>query len=272
MSSVRLGSLAVSLLLLLASARAQLPQLPDQWFQNLTPDADGQAISFCVDLKDPGHVVDAAIAEAIAAVLLVDSTMHVVDSIFDNLDFDPLFFLLSDSCAVHMGFRLYSDTYPEWLAITRSMYEGRFVIVTANPDWRTFSDIPPGAPVGVVQGTQGDVRFILSNGALPAEQRLRRLPVGHPTVAFDALSRGTVQALLVWEPWWWWLSQSRPELAELHVIEAAHISEPYVGVGGVLLAHRDFVRESVDAAVGALIESGTIQEILDGFGYPARAR
>jgi polar amino acid transport system substrate-binding protein len=254
-----------------ALAQAQ-PQLPDQWFQQRQPEADGDAISFCVDLRDPGHVVDGAVAEAIALGLLVNVRLQVIDSVYDDEDFESLFFSLSERCSVFLGFRLYADTYPGWMTITRSMYEGRFVVLTANPDWRRFDDIPVDVPIGVVQGSLGDVRFLLSNNTLPAAQRRPRFPLGHPTFAFDGLMNGRVGALLVWEPWWWWLKQSRPELAALHVVEARHISEPPVGVGGVLLADRTFVRAAVDQAIGALIQDGTIQEIIDAFTYPGHAR
>mgnify|MGYP006204446853 CR=1 FL=1 len=80
-----------------------------------------------------------------------------------------------------------------------------------------------------------------------------------------------VGALIVWEPWWWSLRQSRPELADLRVLEAPAVSEPWVGVGGITLADRAFVRSSVDEAVAALSADGTIQAILDEFGFPGRA-
>jgi polar amino acid transport system substrate-binding protein len=246
------------------------PRLPEHWFQERAPAADGEAISFCVDPRDPGHPVDAAIAEAIAEALLTNVRLHVVGSGFEQDDFDDLYFELIEHCAVYMGFRLYAEAYPEWLTFTRSFYEARFVLLATEP-WRHLDDIPLETPIGVVQGTLGDIRFLLSNNSKPASQRRPRHPLGRPTIAFDALMEGRVGALVVWEPWWWWLRQQQPELADLHVVQAPVVSEPPVGVGAVLTADRTFIRATVDQAIAALVADGVIQTILDEFDYPGQA-
>lgn len=254
----------------IGSSAAQ-PELPLHWFTERAPLSDGNAISFCIDPRDPGHVVDAAIAEAIADALLVDVRLHVVERpLGSDDDFEDLYFELVEYCAVYVGFRLYADTYPEWIITTRGFYASRFVLVSANPAWTTLDDVPVDVPIGVVQGTLGDIRFLLANNAQPTERRRPRVPLGEPNFAFDALLSGTVGALLVWEPWWWWLGQEREDIAALHVVDAPSISEPATEVGAVLLSNRTFVRSSVDEAIAALIADGTIQEILEGFEYPAR--
>ncbi len=262
---------ALPILLFVQFGAAQQPELPQHWFQERRPAADGNAISFCVDPRDPGHPVDAMIAEAIAAALLVDVRLHVVDSAFQQDDFEDLYFELVEHCATYVGFRLLSGAYPDWLSITRGFYEARFVMLTLEQSWRSLDDVPLEARIGVVQGTLGDIRFLLANNALPSNQRRPRLPLGRPAIAFDALMSGSVEALVVWEPWWWWLMQDRPELMNLHVVDVPTISEPTVGVGAVLLADRTFIRSSVDEAIASLIADGTIQSILDEFGYPGRA-
>lgn len=261
--------------LIFSTAFAQLdrPVLPDHWFQERGPAFDGDAISFCVDPRDPGHVVDAAIAEAIADVLLTNVRLHVVaGSQFMQEDYDDLYFELVEHCALYVGFRLYADTYPDWLAVTRGFYTSRFVLLTQEAGWRTLDDIPQNVPIGVVQGTLGDVRFLLANNAQPPAQRRQRLPLGQPGLALDALMAGRVGALLVWEPWWWWLSQERPELAGLHVVDVPFVSDPPTEVGAVLLTDRMAVRIAVDEAIAALTADGTIQGILERFGYPGTVR
>ena len=251
--------------LIITTAMAQ-PELPAHWFQQRGPAADGEAISFCVDPRDPGHIVDADIAEAIASALLVNVRLHVVTSSTVVDDFEDLYIELVEHCAVYLGFKLFADTYPGWLTITRPFYESRFVVLAADPSWSTLADIPLDVPIGVVQGTMGDIRFLRSNNDLPADQRRRRVPLGRPNLAFDALMDGRVGALVVWEPWWWWLQFERPELAELHVVSAPHVSEPAIGVGGVLLADRTFVRSAVDEALAAIDDD--VQRILEDRAYP----
>jgi polar amino acid transport system substrate-binding protein len=267
--SAGLRTTTVCATLLFLSLSLAQPQLPQHWFQERGPASDQDAISFCVDPRDPGHMVDAAIAEAIAAGLLVNVRLHVVESAFFQDDFDDLFFELMEHCTAYVGFRLYADTYPDWLTVTRSFYEARFVLVTTEPDWHQLSDVPVEVPIGVVQGSMGDVRFLMANNALPASQRRPRQPLGRPPLAFDALMDGRVSVLLVWEPWWWWLAQERPELNDLHVVAAPFISEPAIGVGAVLLAGRTFARASIDDAVAALRDDGTIEGIIEEFAYPA---
>jgi polar amino acid transport system substrate-binding protein len=270
--SVFVGVFGIAMALVISSVSLAQPQLPLHWFEERAPLSDRDSISFCVDPRDPGHVVDAAIAEAIASILLVNVRLHVIDEAISPEQFDELYFALVEHCSVHVGFRLYSDTYPEWLTITRGFYDSRFVVVTGNREWRTLADIPVDVPIGVVQGTLGDVRFLLANNAQRAAERRPRFPLGQPAIAFEALVEGRVGALVVWEPWWWWLRQSRPELRDLHVVDAPFVSDPPVGVGGVLLADRMALRASIDDAIAALVADGTIQGILESFEYPGLAR
>jgi len=250
---------------------AQPPALPPEWFPNRAPSRDAQAVSFCEDPRDPAHAVDRAIAEAVASALLVEPRVHVVErQVASELEYEGLYVDLIDHCALYLGFKLYADTYPGWLVLTRPYYEARFVVLTNNPDWRALEEVPRDVRIGAVQGSMGDIRFITLNNARPAAERWPRSPVGRPERAFDALLNGVVGALIVWEPWWWYLSQQRPELAGLRVLDAPAISEPWIGVGGVTLADRTFVRTQVDEAIAALAQNGVIAEILEGFGFPAR--
>lgn len=259
-------------LLALASGSAQAPVLPPEWFPNREPSVDAQAVSFCEDPREPAHEVDRAIAEAVTDALLVEPRIHVVErQIRVEQEYEGLYIDLIDHCAVYLGFKLYSNAYPGWLTLTRPYYEARFVVLTPNPEWRALEDVPRDVHIGAVQGTMGDIRFITYNNSLPAAERWQRAPVGRPEEAFDALMNGVVGALIVWEPWWWYLSQQRPELAELAVLDAPVVSEPWIGVGGITLADRTFVRSQVDEAIAALSGDGTIAAILEQHGFPGRA-
>lgn len=270
MVAQRLATILIGLSLVTVGS-AQVPELPPQWFENRSPTTDEQQISFCVDEREPGHVVDAAIAAAIAEALLLQPRLHVVARTPAEEDgWDRLYLDLVDNCSVYLGFKLYSQTYPEWLTTTRPLYQGRFVLVTQNEGWNTLADIPLDVRIGAVQGTMGDIRFLTYNNALPAAQRRPRAPLGEPRLAMQALLDGVVGALIVWEPWWWWLQHEDPELSALHLVEAPLISEPWVDVGALSLADRSFVRSSIDIALAALTSDGTIQEILASFDFPGR--
>lgn len=265
--------LLATALVLAAAGRslAQQPELPPEWFPNRAPSRDAQAVSFCEDPRDPAHEVDRAIAEAVTATLLVEPRIHVVErQVRVEQEFEGLYIDLIDHCSVYLGFKLYADTYPEWLTLTRPYYEGRFVVVASDPSWSSLEDVPRDVRIGAVQGTMGDIRFITLNNSRPAADRWPRAPVGRAEEAFDALLSGVVGALIVWEPTWWAMSRERPELAALTVLETPAISEPWIGVGGITLADREFVRSQVDEAIAALTEDGTIAAILEQYGFPGR--
>src|SRR5690606_22921972 len=80
---------------------AQVPELPPQWFENRAPTLDEQEVSFCVDQREPGHVVDAAIAEAIARTLLLQPRLHAVNRTTAEEDgWDRLYLDLVDNCSL----------------------------------------------------------------------------------------------------------------------------------------------------------------------------
>lgn len=267
----RRAAVSLAAVLALGSALGQPPVLPPEWFPNRSPSRDAMAVSFCEDPRDPVHEVDRAIAEAIAEALLLEPRIHVVDrQVRGESEYEGLYIDLIDNCSVYLGFKLYAEAYPEWLMLTRPYYEGRFVVLAAEPSWQRLEDVPRDVRIGVVQGTMGDIRFITFNNSRPAGQRWQRTPVGPAEEAFGVLLDGGVGALIVWEPTWWALSRERPELAELHVVEAPVVSEPWIGVGGITLADRQFVRSQVDQAIEALTSDGTIAEILERYGTPAR--
>jgi polar amino acid transport system substrate-binding protein len=266
--------LIVGTWLLAASlAVAQAPQLPLTWFPQRAPSIAGQAIPICIDRREPAHAIDARIAEEIAAALLIEFQLIDVGRAFvDEFEYEELYVDLIDRCTAYAGFKLYPATYPEWLTFTRPFYEARFVMV-ARPNGPTrLTNLPPGTRVGVSQGTMGDVRFLAINNARPAQERLRRLPLGTPETVLRALSEGRVDAAIVWEPWWWALTSTHPEFAELVVVEAPAIAEPWIGVGAALTADRIYARGELDRALAALARDGTLTAILnEAQGFPGRA-
>ena len=263
---------AVALLLAFAWASAQPPELPSTWFPNRAPSVAGQEIPICVDEREPGHKVDAAIATAIGDALLITIDLIDVDRIVVvEAEYDDLYVDLIDRCTAYLGFKLYPGTYPNWLTFTRPFYEARFVILGRADAPERLEHLPAGAAIGVMQGTLGDVRFLNLNLARASDARWRRIPLGTPEANLDALVEDRVDAVLVWEPWWWALARDDARYAGLRVIDAPVVSEPWIGVGAALPGDRTYARSELDAALAALSTDGTIDAILDGFvGFPGR--
>lgn len=255
-----------------SAARGQVPELPPQWFPERAPSVSGQTIRFCIDEREPGHSVDRAIAEAIAQVLLVKPVLVEVNrEVIVETDFEKLYVDLVDRCTVYLGFKLYSEAYPNWLIFTRPFYEARFVVLGRTGSPTRLEDVPAGTRIGTVQGTMGDIRFLTYNNSLPASARWLRLPLGNPPLALAALGEGVVDALVIWEPWWWALRQTEVDFAEFQVIEASVVSEPWIRIGGALLADRTTSQLMIDEALIALYSDGTIAHLLETVGFPGRS-
>jgi polar amino acid transport system substrate-binding protein len=263
---------AVALGLALAWASAQPPELPATWFPNRAPSVAGQGIPLCVDAREPSHEVDAAIAIAIGDALLITIDLIDVDrTVVVETEFEDLYVDLVDRCTAYLGFKLYPGTYPDWLTFTRPFYEARFVLLGRADAPARLDDLPAGTAIGVMQGTLGDVRFINHNRARGSGAQWRRIPLGTPQANLDALVEERVDAVLVWEPWWWALARTDARYAGLQVIDAPVVSDPWIGVGAALTGDRTYARNELDAALAALTDDGSIATILEGFdAFPGR--
>lgn len=261
----------LKLVLLVSAASAQVPELPPQWFQQRLPGTPGAALNFCVDERISGWWFDSQLARALADSLLIDSELITVDRrVVTELEFEALYVDLVDRCTAYLGLKSYADSYPDWLMFTRPYYVARFVLLAQNEAYRRMQDIPSGSRIGVVQGTEGDIRFLMYNNTLPADRRWRRVPLGNPTIALPALLAGSTEALIIWEPDWFELKQRDPSYEQLHVVEAPLISDPWIGVSAGLVVDRTFELSLLDQAIAALTADGTIGRLLEEHDYPGR--
>ncbi|MEX2536808.1 MAG: transporter substrate-binding domain-containing protein [Trueperaceae bacterium] len=258
--------------LMLGRVLAQEPNLPPEWFPDRAPSVEGEAISFCVDARQPGYELHRALAQAIGDILLLEAILVDVDrTVTTEAEFEHLYVDLIDRCTAYMGFKLYPGAYPNWLIFTRPLYEARFVAITRPNGAERLEELPPGTPVGAVQGSMGDIRFLTFNNAQRASERRQRLPLGTPTLALAALSDGVVEALIIWEPWWAALEGSNPDYAEFRLLDAPIVSEPWIPMGAALAADRGAIQFLIDQALAELHADGTIAELLEEFGFPGRS-
>jgi polar amino acid transport system substrate-binding protein len=250
-----------------SAALAQTPYVPDEW--KFGKRQDGAALNYCVDERDPDLPVAKEIGRAVAQALLLQPKEHAIGQNTVGEDIDNLYRVFLETCDVFLGFKLISDAYPQWLAITRPYYRTSYVLVTADAGLKALADMPKSTAIGATIGTSGDFRLIQYLQALPAEQRWNRFPMGSDELALNALVRGTVGVALVWGPSFWALQKSDPAFAGLRPISPRPLPESVIGVGATLLANETFLRSSVDDAIASLVADGSIGAILDRNKFPA---
>jgi polar amino acid transport system substrate-binding protein len=248
-------------------ALAQTPYVPEEWKYGKRQ--DGAALNYCVDERDPDLPVAKEIGRAVAQALLLQPKEHAIGQNTVGEDIDNLYRVFLETCDVFLGFKLISDAYPQWLAITRPYYRTSYVLVTTDAGLKSFADLPKSKAIGATIGTSADLRLIQYLQALPAEQRWSRFPMGSDELALAALVRGTVGVALVWGPSFWALQKSDPAFAGLRLISPKPLPESAVGVGATLLANETFLRSSVDDAIASLTADGSIQAILERAKFPA---
>lgn len=254
------------------SQEAEFDDVPfaiGQW--NIGRRLDESQLRYCVDKRDPDWEVAGAIADAIAAGLLLEPVRYVVEGEIVAEDITKIYARMLEHCDMHMGFKLIPGAYANWVTLTRAYYDAEYVFVTADPALQRLGDLPPGRPIGAAMGTTAHLRLVSYLKAMPADKRWPAFPMGTNDEALGALVNGTVDVALVWAPELWAKQKDDPAYAKLRVITSDPLPPTKLGVGGLLFSNQTFLRNSIDEAIAALTADGTIQGILDQYSFPATA-
>ena len=246
-----------------------VPYAPGQW--EVGRRLDESQLRYCVDQRDPDWEMAADIADAIAQALLLEPVRHVVTSEVVLEDITKLYGIMLRHCDLHMGFKLIPEGYPNWVILTRPYYETGYAFVAADPDIEALADLKPGTPIAATIGTMAHIRLVAYNSALPAGKRWPIFPMGSNELALTSLLNGTAGVGLVWAPSLWERQRDDAAFADIHVIDPAPLPPTNIGVGGILLSNEKFLRTAIDEAIAALVADGTIQSIVDRYGFPATA-
>lgn len=246
-----------------------VPFAPGQW--NIGRKSDEGQLRYCVDERDPDWEVANAIAEAIAAGLLVQPMRHVVESGMVREDITKIYQVLLEHCDVHMGFKLIAGGLPEWVIVTRAYYEAEYVFVTADPGIASMDDLMAGGRIGATMGTSAHLQLLSHVTAMAPQDRWQIFPMGTNELAIQSLRDGTVDVALVWGPTFWARANADPALADLRIIDSNPLPAIKLGVGALLLSDNTYLRATIDEAIAALIADGTIASILERHDFAATA-
>jgi len=248
-------------------ALAATPFVEDSWRYGAP--AGAAELRYCVDARDPDFAVAQRIATALAGRLLVRPSPAVVAAETSGDDIAALYRLLLRDCDVYFGFKLLSDAYPPWLAITRPYYRAAYVYAVAPPGWRSLADMPVARPIAATMGTAGDLRLTQYLLALSAGRRWDKFPMATDEAALRAVLGGTAGAALVWAPALWALRRGDAAFDALVDMAPAPLPVTTVAVGAVMLSRRSFLRSSLDNAIASLAADGSLAALFAATQFPA---
>lgn len=243
----------------------EVPFAPGQW--NIGRQLDRSHLRYCVDRRDPDWEVAAAIADAIAAGLLLEPSRYLIESGTVREDITRVYQTLLEHCDIQMGFKLIPEGLPEWVIVTRPYYFAGYVFVTADPELASIGDLAPSRPIAATLGTAAHLQLVSYISALPPENRWRIFPLGTNELSIQTLLNGTADVALVWGPTFWAMQKADPALATLRIIPPTPLRFNDVGVGGIMLSEYTFLRTAIDEAIAALTADGTIAEILEHYDF-----
>ncbi|AKR56749.1 hypothetical protein GCM10011321_43390 [Youhaiella tibetensis] len=269
-------SLFLAALMTLGTVTGALAQgggLPQE-LQHNTRRMQGDQITFCLDEQSVGAPFDHRVGEAIASALLLKAKFTRAPSGF-GLDaqgyLDELQIVMANECDVLLGISLQPNfPYPEWASPTRAYAQVPFVLAVTDPSYNSLADIPKTRKLGTALGSIGEYAFITYNQQLPEADRWKRLPYADAKLMVKRLKDGTLGGIILWGP-----SLSRavggdPAKAGLRVIDTSPVAQSFVLVGALVSSRDTFLRSQIDDAIASLISDGSMQAMLDEFGYQGK--
>ena len=247
-----------------------VPFANNQW--NIGRRLDESQLRYCIDPRNPDWELADEIVKAVAAALLLEPQRYEVESDFISEDITRIYAIMLEHCDIHMGFKLIPGGYANWITLTRSYYQAQYVFVTADPKLLTLANLEPTRPIGPKMGTSAHIRLVSYIKALPVEDRWPIYPMGTSELMFKSLLNGKIDVGLVWAPTFWSKQLQDPVYADLQVIDPTPLPPTILGVGALMLSDKIFLRTAFDEAITALIEDGTIANIIEKFDFPATVK
>lgn len=269
-SFTRLAALALGVLALCGHALAQVgdrPNLPRDFYEERLRQA-GDSLTLCINPAGFMAKYEEEVGKTIADALLLAPkfSFHTPRQITPPLDyrllFDPrqIFVMLQNNCDGFMGFTLASEGYPGWLRLTRSYLTTRMVLVVKDPAVQSIADLPLDKQIAVRSLSSADNQLIVYLQSVPAERRVKRLPLFDHRSVLEALARDEVSAALIWEPALLAYTRGDPAGAGLHEIQLP-FQVPPLEFGIAMRSADTYLRTNIDQAIEALSRDGTLEAL-----------
>ena len=263
--------LATGLAMLVAtSAFAQSAGVPPEEMNN-TRRLAGDQINVCFDVTSLGRQFDQTVAQAIGDALFLQ--VNVIDGFGGfplNGDgfIDELTLAMNNTCDMFMGVSISSNSpVAEAFSLTRPYATIPFVLAVTDPDWQSLGDIPKDKKLGTAMASLGEMNYITWAQQQPEAERWIRYPYADYDKMTTRLLDGTIAGMVLWEPALVSVQEKRTDADALRVVANDPIPDSEVHVGALVSSRNAFLRNQVDQAIDALVADGTIQALLDQFGY-----
>lgn len=245
-----------------------LPALSSEFLRTETL-LDGDTIRFCVYGGSAIGGYDRDVAQLLGDSLFLQVEIHEVEPpiVVPGMDTIPisiedLFLMLTNECDAFMGLELASSVYPAWMNLTRAYLEAPYVTVVREGEYGDLNALPDQAKVATQTLTSGDIMFNAYRETQPEAQRYRRIPYPTTTLQFERLRDRSVEAAIVWEPWF---SHELMDTTGLEIVPNGTVRLPNREIGIGVRSRDDFIRSSLDQAIEMLEADGTLAETYAAF-------
>jgi polar amino acid transport system substrate-binding protein len=268
---MRLAPLTILLGLLAVPALAQDAEGPPPTILDNVRRQQGELIQVCTDKRSVGGDFDRAVAQAIGDALLVEVKQLYAPSGFPlNAGgfLQELQIAMNDYCDMVAGITLQPNPpYSSFATVTRAYATVPFVLAVTDPGYRKLADIPHDRVLGTAIGSAGEQAYLIYQTQVPPEQSWIRLPYADPELMLRRLRDGTLAGMILWQPTLEKLLRDDPDRDKVYSIPMDPVPEASVRIGALVSSRDAFLRSQVDAAIDALVDDGTIAELMQHFRF-----
>ncbi|MBM9595949.1 substrate-binding periplasmic protein [Roseitranquillus sediminis] len=254
-------------------AQVGLPYVPPEWHQEQRW-LEGSKVTFCLWSVSPTMEIDRRIGEAIGEALLLEADFQVYENrvpLLGEQFWEEVWIQLAERCDAIAGFVMSADLDVDWLIPTRPYYEAPYVFAVRDDGISRLGDVPADGKVGSMIYTPADTNLISYMELQPEDRRWTRYPFTSGEQALDFLQSDRVAGSIFWAPTLRQVTGGDPGEMGIRQVPLDPVSPTSTPIGMMLREHNVFLRNEIDRAIGALIEDGVIEDILEETGWPGQS-
>jgi ABC-type amino acid transport substrate-binding protein len=230
-------------------------------------------IRFCVWGDSPLSEFESHLATEIAHALLLEPIITVMfrPPATNDADFwETTYRILTNDCEALMGFIIVPEQQPEWMIVSRPYLEMETVLAVRDSAIRSLEDVPPGAFVGSLIATFGDFQLMNYIRTQPQDRAWRRLPYDSAQHMVQRLLDGTLAAALVPAAELYGVQRVGPEAHSVTIASTSPLSVATTLFAIGMRSSETSLRLILDEAILALLQDGTVHELIQELGLPGR--